>query len=382
MSDGLPGSDTPAGETAAARIVEREVRDFVRSHEQRRRQLPRAIVIGLFAGLVAVAFRGSLNAVEPVRTRLVHALVDAFGTPGFAVVVSFATAGGALVLMLVTALAPETSGSGIPHVKAVLHNLAPMRWLRVLVVKFSSGVVGIGSGLVLGREGPTIQMGAAVGEMVSRMFASSPRERRTLVAAGAGAGLSAAFNAPLAGLVFVLEEAQRDFAPAVFAMALLASAVGDVTTRIILGQLPVFHVEVATTPPLTALPTAIAIGVVAGFLGVAFNRGLVASLEVYQSLSPRRPWLRGAVAGACVGAIGCVLPETLGSGNRLVEAMLDGTMALAAVPLVFVVRFGLTMISYGSGAAGGIFAPLLVLGAAIGLGIGGIASHLGAARPE
>ena len=107
--------------------------------------------------------------------------------------------------------APETAGSGIPHVKAVLHGMKPMLWQRVLAVKFLGGVMGIGVGLALGREGPTIQMGAAAGQMVGGWFSCTARERRTLIAAGAGAGLAAAFNAPLAGLVFVLEEVQRDF---------------------------------------------------------------------------------------------------------------------------------------------------------------------------
>jgi CIC family chloride channel protein len=102
----------------------------------------------------------------------------------------------------------------------------------------------------------------------------------------------------------------------------------------------------------------------------------VASLDFFASLTPRHPWMRGAVAGACVGAVGCVLPEMLGGGNRLVESMLDGRLDLLLVPGVFLVRFGLTMVSYGCGTAGGIFAPLLVLGAAIGLGIGGAVSNL------
>ena len=107
-------------------------------------------------------------------------------------------------------------------------------------------------------------MGAAVGQMVSGWFAGTPRERRTLIAAGAGAGLAAAFNAPLAGLVFVLEEVQRDFSPGVFTATLIACAVADITTRLLIGQLPVFHVRIGPIPPLSLLPFALLLGVVAG----------------------------------------------------------------------------------------------------------------------
>jgi CIC family chloride channel protein len=110
-----------------------------------------------------------------------------------------------------------------------------MAWQRVLAVKVLGGFAGIGAGLALGREGPTIQMGAAAGQMVSGWFPCTPRERRTLIAAGAGAGLAAAFNAPLAGLVFVLEEVQRDFSPGVFTATLIAAGVADVTTCLLIG---------------------------------------------------------------------------------------------------------------------------------------------------
>lgn len=355
-------------------MLQREVRDFIRSHEQRRRQLPRAVLIGLIAGLVAVSFRAFLDTAERLRSQLITA-AHLHHPWGLLIVVLVASAGGGIAVWLVTQFAPEASGSGIPHVKAVLHGLDPIRWTRILPVKFASGVVGIGSGFALGREGPTIQMGASVGEMVSRWFALTPRERRTLIAAGAGAGLSAAFNAPLAGLVFVLEEVQRDFAPAVFAMTLLASIVADLTTRLVLGQLPVFHVTVAI-PPLAALPVSLVVGAAAGVLGIAFNRGLVASLDGLQKLDPTRPWLRGVAVGAAVGTIGYFLPEVLGGGNRLAESTLNGEASTASLPLLFVVRFVLTMVSYGSGAAGGIFAPLLVLGSEIGLFVGNVGHHL------
>ena len=131
--------------------------------------------------------------------------------------------------MMVRRFAPEASGSGIPHLEAVLHRLRSMNWIRVLPVKFIAGTLSLGGGLALGREGPTVQMGGAVGDAISKWLKVLPRERRTLIAAGAGAGLAAAFNAPLSGVIFVLEEIQRDFHPFVFGAAFLAVAVYELS---------------------------------------------------------------------------------------------------------------------------------------------------------
>jgi len=351
------------------RIVQREVRDFLRAHEQRRRQFPRSLLVGLFAGLVAVAFRAALIAADGLRDRLLL-FVRAHELLMFPLPLLVGAAGGGVAVWMVRRLAPETAGSGIPHVKAVLHGLKTMRWPRVMAVKFLGGISGIGTGLALGREGPTIQMGAAVGQMVSGWFQCTARERRTLIAAGAGAGLAAAFNAPLAGLVFVLEEVQRDFSPAVFAATLVASVVADITTRVLLGQLPVYHVQTVAIPPLSLLPFALLVGAVAGVLGVAFNRSLLAGLGLFERLRRWPAWTGGALVGAVVGAVALGAPLVVGGGQHLVERMLAGEMPLSALAGVFALRFVLTMLSYGCGAPGGIFAPLLVLGAVIGLGIG------------
>jgi CIC family chloride channel protein len=365
----------PSGAVASVDVVQGEIRDFVRAHEQRRRQLPRAIVVGVLAGFVAVAFTRALVVTDDLRTALITR-AQAFGIWGLPVPVLVAVLGGGVAVLLVRTLAPETSGSGIPQLKAVLHLLQSMRGLRVLAVKFAGGVVGIGSGLALGREGPTIQMGGALGQVASQWFRCTERERQTLIAAGAGAGLAAAFNAPLAGLVFVLEEVQRDFSPTVFTATLVAAVTSDVVTRLLVGQLPIFHVRIETIPPLQALPVSLLVGLAAGVLGVAFNRGLVGALDAFQRMGTRPVWLTGATAGCVVGVVGWFVPEALGGGHRLVEQTLGGALSLPALAGFFLLRFCLTMVSYGCGAPGGIFAPLLVLGSELGLGVGLLAHRL------
>jgi chloride channel protein, CIC family len=295
----------------------------------------------------------------------------------------FGAVGAGLAIQLVRSIAPEASGSGIPHVKAVVLGLRSMRWQRILPVKFIGGALAIGAGLGLGREGPTVQMGGAVGEAVSQWLKVTTRHRQTLIAAGGGAGLAAAFNAPLAGLVFVLEEIQRDFTPHVFGAAFVAAMTADVVTRSFTGQLPVFHVPAYTPPSLLAMPAFLVLGVFAGVLGVAFNRALLTTLDLHarwgDRLSHVRRWpvrLGGGLVGAAAGLLGWFLPTAVGSGHVLAEAVLGGRVGLAAIPLWFGIRFGLTMVSYGCGAPGGIFTPLLVLGALIGLGVGELTHRL------
>ena len=356
-------------------MVERRLDDLVRAHELRRRQLPRAIAVGLVAGLIAVAFRWALRSAELGRGELT-ALAHGWGAPGIVVPLGLAIGGAVLSVVLVRRWAPEAAGSGIPHLKAVFDHLRQLAWARVLPVKFAGGVLAIGGGLALGREGPTVQMGGAVGQMLGGWLRATPRERRTLIAAGAGAGLSAAFNAPLAGLVFVLEEMQRDFGAHVFAATLAATVTADIVARLLMGQTPVFHVPIDAIPELELLLLAGVVGLVSALAGVAFNRGLMASLTAFDRLRARAALAPAAVAGALVGLVLWWAPELVGSGGALMDTMLGGGLGATALLGIFALRFVLTLASYGCGAPGGVFAPMLILGAALGLAIAAVAGSV------
>lgn len=363
------GVGAAVGTGPAEPRAQRELREFVRLQEQRRRHLPRALIVGVLSGLMAVAFGRSLEVSEHLRGELIE-WARRFGALGVLVPVLLGAATAAVAVGLVARIAPEASGSGIPHLKAVLHRLRGLRWRTVLPVKFVGGVLGIGGGLALGREGPTVQMGGAVGQMVGGWFRCTPRERLTLIAAGAGAGLSAAFNAPLAGLVFVLEEVQRDFSPVVFTVTLVASVVADVTARMLLGGDPVFRLTMPVAPALASLPLHLLIGVAAAPLGVLFNRSLMASLDVAAKMRAIPPWGRGALVGAGVGLVAWLAPSSVGGGRKLVDATLLGDFGAAQILWLIPLRLLLTSASYGTGAAGGIFTPMLVIGALLGSGVG------------
>ncbi len=351
--------------------IESEIQEDLMIRNQRRRIFPRAALVGLGAGLVASAFRAVLAGSELLRNNLIE-WSQRFPVWGWIFPLLFGVLGAILSVFLVRQFAPEASGSGIPHLEAVLHRIRDLNWKRVLPVKFIAGFLAIGSGMALGREGPTVQMGGAVGDAVAKWLKVLPKERRTLIAAGAGSGLAAAFNAPLSGVIFVLEEIQRDFHPLVFGAAFLAAVIADVVARILTDAFPVFSIPDYPTPPTASLPIFAVLGILAGLLGVGFNKGLLGMLNLFSRLKQSGIYLVAATCGSLIGIIGWFNPAMVGSGHSLSETILAGSMGLAAIPLFFLVRFLLTLTSYSTGTAGGIFAPLLVLGALLGLSIGEI----------
>lgn len=352
--------------------VRSEIQEYIHVRQQRRRLFPRAALVGLLSGLAAVAFRAVLSAGDNLRTALI-VWAHHYAVFGWLFPVVFGAVGVSLSVFLVRQFAPEASGSGIPHLEAVLHRYRELDWKRLLPVKFFGGALAIGSGLALGREGPTVQMGGTVGDAVSRWLKAGTHDRLILIAAGAGAGLAAAFNAPLAGVMFVLEEVQKDFRQAVFGSVFIAAAVADIVARFASGQLPVFRIPSYPVPDLMALPVFAVLGGVAGLLGVVYNRSLISTLNLFAKVPPNLAVPAAAVVGAGVGLVAWFAPGAVGGGHHLAEIFLAGHTALAVIPLWFLVRFALSMASYGTGAPGGIFAPLLVLGALIGLGVGEIA---------
>ena len=201
-----------------------------------------APVVGAAAGLVGALFRLALEKADRMRDALI---VWAHGEHllGFLTVAGACAAATLVAASLVRRFSPYASGSGIPHVEAVLNEELPEAPFRIIPVKFVGGVLAIGSGLALGREGPSVQMGATMAHLVGKVFHRSWSDCRVLLAAGAGAGLATAFNAPIAGAVFVLEELVRRFEPRIAIMALGASATAISVSRMLLGDVTDFHVE-------------------------------------------------------------------------------------------------------------------------------------------
>jgi CIC family chloride channel protein len=380
-SDG-EASDT--GELKRDEAADRKLRRWGLLRERRQYHFLRAALVGLLAGVCAVLFQSALFYTEGLRNHFLLWL-RMFPHWGWIVLPVISAGMGALAGLITSRYAPEASGSGIPHVKAVLLQLRPMRWQRILPVKFIGGVLAIGAGFSLGREGPTVQMGAAAAKMLSQALKVPKRSRSQLIAAGAGAGLAAAFNAPLAGFIFTIEELQREMSPVTYGTALIAAVVGDIVARTFNGQFPSFHVSGYPTPPLAALPLFAVLGLLCGVMGVLFNRGLLRSLRLFHGWTRWPAWVRPALVGIIVGLLAWWLPSAVGGGHATAELVLRGKAytlltghitllrLVGFLALLLAVKFILTLISYASGVPGGIFAPLLVLGALMGAIMGRIA---------
>lgn len=351
-----------------------ELQEYLSLRQQRRGVFPRAALVGLCAGTVALLFRAALIGADLLRNRLID-WAHRFPEAGWIIPLMLTLLGAVTAVSMTRRYAPEAAGSGIPHLEAVLHRFRKLEWKRVLPVKFLGGVIAIGSGLTLGREGPTVQMGGAVGDAIADWLRVSERERLTLISAGAGAGLAAAFNAPFSGLIFVLEEMRRDFQPVVLGAAFIAAVVADIIARMGSGPFPVFTVPSYPMLPLSSLPFFALLGIAAGLLGVGFNRSLMGAVEWFGGLPKRLRMMFVALIGGLIGLTGWFSPGLIGSGHALAETILKGEGALAMIPLFFGARFLMTVASYATGAPGGIFAPLLVLGALLGLAVGQI-SHI------
>ncbi len=326
-----------------------------------------AVAAGLAAGLLAAAFEQALSLATRFRAGFEELGPFLHGVP-FSMLCSALLA--AASVWLVLRFDPDCAGSGIPQVEAALSRGRAFSWPRTLLVKLASGALAIAGGLTLGREGPTVQMGAAAGRALAGGRGLDSERARVLLAAGAGAGLAAAFHAPIAGTVFVLEELKvlRSLRHAV--AALLAAAAADGVCRWLVHPAPLLGQADLAQPPLYALAFFLVAGAAAGVLASVFNRSLLSSLDAFARLtgaSVRRKVLLGAAVGALVGFVGGFEPGWLGSGESLVSRSLQATPAASAAAAVLAARFGMTLASYSSGAAGGLFAPLLVLGCEAGL---------------
>lgn len=345
--------------------------------KQRHHLLAPAILLGLITGSVSVLFHLSLDYGEALRDKFID-FAHQQGAAGLCALLALTAVAVFISAGLVTRFAPEASGSGIPHVKGVLMGLGPFRWIRVIAVKFISTVIGGSAGLMVGREGPTIHMGGAIGQGLSNLWPNNKLNNHSvMVAAGGGAGLTAAFNSPLAGLVFVLEELDSRCTSFEFFAAAIACLTSDTVCRLALGQYPTFHTAITEAPPLNLLVAFLPLGVLSALLGCLFNRTLLAAQKLTRLPSwPRLIWW--LVLSATVTAIAWLNPDLLGGGQAFISTIVAGEkiFTLQAIMLFFLIRLIVTIGSSSSGAAGGIFMPVLVLGALLGLGVGGILQQL------
>lgn len=321
-----------------------------------------ASLIGLLSGLAAVVLKIGVGWLGGWRLTGTDLLPPIVALPLFGAI------GGGLAGILIQRLAPEASGSGVPQVKAALAYLPMPLTGRIALVKLISTILTLGAGLTLGRQGPTVQLGAAIASQVSNWFPTSPDHRRQLLAAGAAAGLAAGFNAPIAGILFVVEELLQDVSGLTLGTAIVASFVGAVVSRQLGGQEFTFSPSSMSINPyfnIVEIPFFVLLGILAGLLGVVFIRGILQSLTIYKRLHLSLPG-KIAIAGLLSGLLVALLPESLRDNASLQEVWRTSEFPWYLILLIFTVKFGLTLVAVGSGAPGGLFAPSLILGSTLG----------------
>lgn len=261
---------------------------------------------------------------------------------------------------------PMISGSGIPQVEGEVSGRLSQNWKRVLPAKFAGGFLCMLGGLSLGREGPSIQLGAMAGQGISRALGRGKREEKFLMTCGASAGLSAAFHAPLAGMMFAVEEIHKTFSIPILLPVMTASVTADYIASHILGLDPVFHFQITEYLPQNYYWLLILLGILVGVSGVFYNWGMLKAQELYRKIPFLKETGRLLIAFLTAGVLGLVMPSVLGSGSGLIVSLTKGEMVLGMVVLTLVVKFLFSAVSFGSGAPGGIFFPLLILGALLG----------------
>lgn len=332
-----------------------------------------AAVAGVAIGFVGGAFRWLLEQATQLRIDVVG-WAHAVGGAGWLVPVLIVAAGAGIARALVT-LVPLAGGSGIQHVEAVWRREADPPPLRVVPARFVGGLIAIGSGLVLGREGPTVHMGAALGAAAGMRARVPDEDVRVLQAALAGAGLAVAFNAPVGGALFVLEEVARTARLRVALTTAIACAVAVACSRAVVGDGPDFAVAPQEPAGLPMILLFLVFGLLTGVIGVAYNKLVTGALTAADRLIRVPPTVRAVAVGALVGLALEISPFSVGGGDLLTQHLLTGGSAVL-VPAVlgyFLIRFVTGPLSYAAGTPGGLFAPLLALGA-----LWGVLFHAGA----
>ncbi|MGN1125720.1 MAG: chloride channel protein [Candidatus Gastranaerophilaceae bacterium] len=327
-----------------------------------------ALLVGLISGGLVVLFKISISEL--------FNFIQNF-TSNFKFIFPFIMALGGLISgYLVYKFAPEAKGSGIPYVKASLLHLGNLTRVRSIFVKFFGGIASIGTGMSLGREGPSVQLGAGSGALIGKLFKMSGTDKDKLISAGAGSAIAATFNAPIAGTIFVLEELMQKFNSSILFPVLIATVVASSLSRTLLGNNTSFLIP--TLVPNTSINIFICliVGILSGIFGVIFSKLIHFNNDLFTKINIK-PYFKPMLAGFFVGIIGLFLPLILGSGNNSVDILFQNRIPIIIVTLIFVMKFLVTPFCFGSGAVGGIFLPMLMLGAYLGYICGFISNSFG-----
>ena len=319
------------------------------------------IVIGVVCGLSAVLFTVAIEQTSHRLFGLAPSRLRLFAIPPLMSIVTG---------ILLAKVFPDVRGSGVPQTEAAYHLAGGVIPARVPFGKFITGVLCIGSGHSMGREGPSVQIGAGLASLIGRWLHLSPQRVRDLVPVGAAGALSAAFNTPVAAVLFALEEIIGDMNAALLGSTVVASVAAVIVERSILGNEPLFHVPTYRLVHPAELLAYAALGVIGGIVSLIFCKALVALRGVFLRLPQSTKWIQPAIGGLVIGAVLLYSPAIMGVGYEYVDQALNGGLLLKTMAILCFLKLGATIVSYASGNAGGIFAPSLYIGAMAGGAVG------------
>ena len=326
------------------------------------RLIVEGIFVGLITGVIVSLFRFILQEVEFDRQGIINIAKTSFGVALLWILVL-------IILLTICAFIvrkePLVSGSGIPQVKGELvANIKP-NWLRVLILKFFGSICAISAGLSLGREGPSIQLGAMVGKGMSRLSGRLINEEKYLVMCGAGAGLAAAFGAPLAGVIFVLEEIKRKFSHKALLCTMSGAITADWVASRVFGLDPVFNIDLEGDFPLKYFWVLIIFGILLGICSAIYIKATKITLSVLKPL--RKNNIIWILTGLIIIGLAIIYPSVLGSGHSLIETVCNPKdFTISSLFVLLIIKFLFSIYSFGTGAPGGTLQPILVIGGIIG----------------
>jgi CIC family chloride channel protein len=325
------------------------------------------LIIGAVVGLVVVAF---ILVTENLGSRLYPGTVAAWRR------LVIPVAGSLVTGILLSRYFPNARGSGIPQTKTALFVRDGFIAMRTVIGKFSMSAISLASGIALGREGPSVQVSAGIASVLGRKLGLSTSSVKALLPVGASAALAAAFNTPIAAVLFTLEEVMGDMHAPVLGSIVLASATSWIVLHLLLGDEPLFHVPAyQLVHPLEFLVYAV-LGLAGGLVSVGFVKLLLWQRKYFLRLPKFTQWWQPAVGGLTVGILGWFFPDVLGVGYNFVGQALNGEMVIRTMALLVLLKVVATATCYATGNAGGIFGPSLFIGAMLGGAVGGVAHIL------
>lgn len=329
-----------------------------------------AVLVGIVAGLASVLFKVLIHFFQEVLWRS-SSIIQAVSAHPWYLTLLIPALGGLLIGPLIHYGAREAKGHGVPEImEALIFREGRIR-NRVAAVKGIASSICIGSGGSTGREGPIVQISASLASTIAKFFRINPRGMRTLVAAGAGAGIGATFNAPIAGALFAIEVILGEFGVYSFSPIVVASVIGTLVSRLITGDFSAFTVPKYTLISVWEIGPYVLLGLVSGLVAILFIELLYFLEDRFDRLRIP-PVVKPAMGGLLVGAVGLGLPQVFGVGYEAMDAGLQGGLGLALAFILIFAKVLSTSLTLGSGGSGGIFAPSLFLGAMTGNAVGSL----------